>query len=96
MTFTDWLTAISLFLAAVALGFSAYQTLLSKRALERTEDALRLSTHIRQLELLDRMHYVISLQVKLDQWIDELSDGLKKVESGIPLFHLRDPPASDK
>jgi len=80
---TEWLTIISLMLTTAALGFSAYQIRQNRQALLKNEKSLALSTHVRQLETLGRMHYVISLQVKLEDWIQKLSVDHKKLSSGI-------------
>jgi hypothetical protein len=91
---SEWLTIISLIVAAIALAVSAYQTYLTKVALIRTEESLRLSTHVRQLELLDRMHYIISLQVRLDRWLADLREATKEIDVALsrtdpnPLIHL--------
>jgi hypothetical protein len=91
---TQWLTIASLMLTAIALIFSAVQTYQSRLALLKTEKALALSTHVRQVEALDRMNFVIALQVALQGWIKTLSEDHKKINSGIqnndpnPIIHI--------
>lgn len=70
-------------LAAAALGVSAYQIRQNRQALLKNEKSLALSTHVRQLEALGRMNYVITLQVALERWIQELSRDHQKLSSGI-------------
>ena len=70
-------------LTTLALGFSAYQISQNRQALLKNEKSLALSTHVRQLEALGRMHYVISLQVALKGWIQRLSVDHEKISNGI-------------
>lgn len=80
---TEWLTIIALLLTTIALGISAYQTYQNRQALKKTDQSLELSTHIRQVEVLDRMNYVIALQVSLESWINILTEDHGKITKGL-------------
>jgi Flp pilus assembly protein TadB len=63
------ISALTFLIALLAAAFTYWQVALTRKALKNAEDSFRLSTQIRQLNALDKMHFVITAQNSIESWI---------------------------
>lgn len=71
-------TLVALVLNFFALLYTAYQIKQNRKALVIGNKSLELSTRTMQIEMLPNIHWVFSVQVKLDRWIKDLNEVVAK------------------
>ena len=74
MSLTELLTLIALLLSLTALIVVTIQTVLTRKALDAALESINLSRKIRELEMLPRANFIISVQSDLIKWNKEFQD----------------------
>lgn len=86
-------TIITLLLNTVALFIVIYQTYLSKKALEMSNDSFKNAINEKQLEALPQYTWIIHVQIFLDKWHQDLT---KKREILINAVKFKDDKALER
>lgn len=83
MNNSDLIALAAIFLNLITLGIVIFQTKLSKNSFDISNSSFQKDKQIRELEILPKMHFVIHVQLRLEEWKEKVQNIKEQLEIAV-------------